>query len=86
MRPSGIAEIGRRVGAIGRVRAVVGREGERDVLTVRCETESFDPSLSARVGEAVQEVLRVRGVVELVKPGSLPNDGLVIADERTYDE
>jgi len=33
----------------------------------------------------VQSVCKLRGHVEIVAPGSLPNDGKVIADLRKYD-
>jgi phenylacetate-CoA ligase len=31
----------------------------------------------------LQEVTKLKGAVELVAPGSLPNDGKIIADERS---
>ena len=31
------------------------------------------------------EVLKLKGKVELVAPGALPRDGLVIEDQRSYD-
>ena len=33
----------------------------------------------------VKEILKLKGDVELVNPGSLPNDGKVIDDQRTFD-
>ena len=35
--------------------------------------------------DSVQATLKLKGSVEVVAPGSLPNDGLVIDDQRTYD-
>jgi phenylacetate-CoA ligase len=32
----------------------------------------------------MQAITKLKGVVEIVAPGSLPNDGKVIADERSY--
>ena len=43
-----------------------------------------DESLKARLAETLQAVTKLKGGVEFVAPGSLPNDGKVIADERTY--
>ena len=40
--------------------------------------------LSEAVGASLQALTKLKGAVELVGPGSLPNDGKVIADERTY--
>jgi phenylacetate-CoA ligase len=51
-------------------------------MTVRIETEARDP---ARYATGVIEALKLKGTVELVAPGSLPNDGKVIEDLRKYD-
>jgi phenylacetate-CoA ligase len=36
-------------------------------------------------GDSVVAVLKLRGQIELVAPGALPNDGLVIDDQRSYE-
>ena len=36
-------------------------------------------------GKSVVEVLKLKGAIEVVAPGSLPKDGLVIEDQRSYD-
>jgi phenylacetate-CoA ligase len=36
------------------------------------------------VGEAIRDITKLRGAVELHAPGSLPNDGKVIDDIRSY--
>jgi phenylacetate-CoA ligase len=41
-----------------------------------------DAGLAAKLGETLAAVLKLKGAVELVKPGALPNDGKVISDER----
>ena len=41
-------------------------------------------AFTQRVGEAIRDVTKLRGDVEVVAPGSLPNDGKVIEDARTY--
>jgi phenylacetate-CoA ligase len=75
--------VARRHAGVGRVRLVVGRNGEQDTMTLRVEA-SDDAGLRARLAETLQSVTKLKGEVELVAPGSLPNDGKVIADERTY--
>ncbi len=84
VNPGQIAEIGRRHGELGRLRAVVTRDGQQDVLTLKAETTSREPGLASAVEATLQSVCKLRGRVELVPPGSLPNDGRVIADERDY--
>ena len=53
-------------------------------MTLRAEAASADAGLKARVVETLQSITKLKGEVELVAPGSLPNDGKVIADERSY--
>ena len=38
--------------------------------------------LTEAIGTIMQEITKLRGAVEVVAAGSLPNDGKVIADER----
>jgi phenylacetate-CoA ligase len=81
VRPEQIAEVARRHPELGRVRLVVTRENEQDAMTLRAESVG-GTGLSDAVAETLQSVTKVRGSVALVAPGSLPNDGKVIADER----
>jgi phenylacetate-CoA ligase len=83
VHPEQVAEVAKRHAGIGRVRLVVGRSGEQDTMTLRAEAAD-DAGLKARLVETLQSVTKLKGEVELVAPGSLPNDGKVIADERTY--
>ena len=82
VRPEQIADIARRHPEAGRLRLVVTRADEQDVMTLKVETTHCSDAFVAAVAESVQTVTRLRGKVELVAPGSLPNDGKVIADER----
>ncbi|MEZ5776277.1 MAG: AMP-binding protein [Hyphomicrobiaceae bacterium] len=83
VHPEQVAEIGKRHGELKRLRLVVTRAGEQDEMTLRAECDTpGDQALSARIAETLQTVTRLRGRVELVAPGTLANDGRVIADER----
>jgi phenylacetate-CoA ligase len=82
--PDQIAELAKRHVGIGRVRLVVRRVGEQDTMTLRAETSKPDSALKTRLAESLQDITKLRGDIELVAPGSLPNDGKLIADERTY--
>jgi phenylacetate-CoA ligase len=83
VHPEQVAEVAKRHAGVGRVRLVVGRSGEQDTMTLRAEAFE-DAGLKAKLAETLQSVTKLKGDVELVAPGSLPNDGKVIADERTY--
>jgi phenylacetate-CoA ligase len=82
VHPEQIAEVAKRVAGIGRLRLVVGRSGEQDVMTLKAEAAANDAALAERLAEAVQAATKLRATVQLVPPSSLPNDGKVIADER----
>ena len=81
IHPEQVAEIAKRHPGIGRVRLVVNREAEQDVMTLHAEA-ALDAGLAAALADTLQSVSKVRGAVKLVPQGSLPNDGKVIADER----
>ncbi|MBR1219597.1 AMP-binding protein [Bradyrhizobium sp. U87765 SZCCT0131] len=82
VRPEQIADVGRRHPELGRLRLVVSRDGETDAMTLRAEATTIDDALRGAVATTLQGITKLRGAVDLVAPGSLPNDGKVIADER----
>src|SRR4029077_19738519 len=82
VHPAQVAEIAKRHPGVGRVRLVVTRESEQDAMTLHAETSAADPGLVEALAATLQSVTKVRGAVKLATPGSLPNDGKVIADER----
>ncbi len=85
VHPEQIAEIGRRFGEVGRLRLVVGRSGDQqDTMRLMVEGDPANSGLAGRLAEVMREVTKLKGEVEVVAKGSLPNDGKVIADERTY--
>ena len=75
-----MAQIARRHPELGRLRLVVRRHGETDAMVLMAE--AADGAVAAAVAASLRDVTKLRGEVEIVTPGSLPNDGLVIADER----
>ncbi len=82
VRPEQMAEIARRHPELHRLRLVVTREGEQDAMTLCAEATAGGDALAQAVAQSLQAVTKLRGVVEILPPGSLPNDGKVIADER----
>ena len=85
VHPEHVAEVAKRYPGLGRLRLVVARSGEQDTMTLRAESADADASLKGALAEALQAVTKLKGEVEIVAPGTLPNDGKVIADERTYN-
>ena len=82
VRPEQVAALVARHPEVTRARVVASRSGEMDVMTVKIESPGGD---AAGYGASVVDVLKLKGSVEVVAPGSLPNDGLVIEDQRSYD-
>jgi phenylacetate-CoA ligase len=82
VRPEQVADFVSKHPEIARARVVASRDGEADVMTVQVEAEGGDADA---YGRTISEVLKLKGRVEIVMPGHLPNDGKVIEDARTYD-
>jgi phenylacetate-CoA ligase len=83
VHPGQVVEVARRHPELGRVRLAVTRAGEQDMMTLSAECAAPAAGLSDAVAATLQSVTKLRGEVKLVAPGTLPNDGKVIADERT---
>ena len=84
VHPHQVAEVLRRHG-LARGRLVVANEAGEDSMTLHIEREGgADAELAARVEATLRDVAKLRGEVRFEPPGSLPNDGKVIADARAY--
>jgi phenylacetate-CoA ligase len=84
VHPAQVAEIARRFPEVIKARLVVSGEMANDSMTLRVETSSSPAGLDQRISEVIRDVTKLRGKVELQAPGSLPNDGKVIEDARSY--
>ena len=85
VQPAQIAEVLKRHPEIGKARLVVDRQGGKDVMTLNCETAEDSADLAEKIADTLRAVAKLKGVVTLVAPGSLANDGKVIEDVRDYD-
>jgi len=82
VRPEQVAALVSHHEEVARARVVASRDGEMDVMTVQIETRASNPKLYEGT---ILDTLKLRGKVELVPPGTLPNDGKVIEDLRSYE-
>ncbi|MDK3074264.1 phenylacetate--CoA ligase family protein [Sedimentitalea sp. JM2-8] len=82
IRPEQVAALVARHAEIVKARVIATRQGEMDAMTVRIEAVGGD---GAAYEKTVADVLKLKGTVEVVAPDSLPKDGLVIEDQRSYD-
>jgi phenylacetate-CoA ligase len=82
VHPKQIADVAARHPEIGRARLVVTREKEQDAMALHVECARAADGMAGAIAETLQAVTKLKGSVVIAKPGSLPNDGKVIADER----
>ncbi len=84
VQPGQVAAIAARFPQVLRARLVVSGEMASDAMLLQVETRETSPALAERLQDAMREVTKLRAEVELVAPGTLPNDGKVIEDARSY--
>ena len=82
VRPEQVAALVEAHPEVARARVIARREGEMDAMTVQIETEATE---AAHYETTVASTLKLKGQIELIRPGGLPRDGLVIEDQRKYD-
>ena len=82
--PRQVNDIVRRHPEIAKARLVVEGEAGNDRMTLRCEVQNHVSGLKDALVATIRDVTKLRGEVELVSPGALPNDGKVIEDLRKY--
>jgi phenylacetate-CoA ligase len=80
--PAQIDAIAKAHAGLGRMRLVVSRADEQDQMVLRVECADPSPALREKLAIRLATETKLKGAVDLVAPGSLPNDGKVIADER----
>lgn len=85
VHPEQIDQIVKRFSQVVKARLVVSGKMASDQMVLRVETRESDTALADRLAEQLREVTKLRGEVELIAPGGLPNDGKVIEDARSYD-
>ncbi len=84
VHPSQVAEIVRRFPEVKKARLVVSGEMANDQMCLQVETTEVADGLREKIESAIRDVTKLRGDVQVVRPGSLPNDGKVIEDARSY--
>jgi phenylacetate-CoA ligase len=82
VRPEQVAQLVARHPEVLRARVNVTREGDADAMTVQMETEGGDV---IAYQDSITAVFKLKGKVQIIAPGDLPNDGKVIDDQRNYD-
>ena len=85
VHPAQVDAIAKRFPEVAKARLVVSGEMAADAMTLRVETACIgQAALAQQIREAIRDITKLRGEVELLPLGSLPNDGKVIEDARSY--
>jgi phenylacetate-CoA ligase len=84
VHPEQVARVLRRHREIVRARLVVHAEQGRDLVALKCETAAPSAALANAIAESVQAECKIKAEIELLPSGTLPNDGKVIEDARSY--
>jgi phenylacetate-CoA ligase len=86
VHPKQVDDIAKRFPEVLRARLVVQGEMAQDVMTLKVEVHDTQAAqvLKPQIAQAVRDVTKLRGDIELCASGSLPNDGKVIEDARSY--
>ena len=87
IHPRQADEVAARTQGVSRYQVVVGRQGHEDTLTLRVElAPGTDPGGASKTLEAaIRDVMKLRGSVDVVAAGTIPDGAKKIADERTWD-
>ena len=85
IHPEQVDRVVKRFDEIIKARLVVDWQDNADQLTLHCEIDGQDDALLKDISSSFRDICKLRGEIEQVKPGSLPNDGKVIDDIRQYD-
>jgi len=82
--PKQVNEVLKRHPEVLRARLVVEGETGNERMTLKCEAKARPAGLAEAIVASIRELTKLRGEVELVDAGTLPNDGKVIEDARKY--
>jgi phenylacetate-CoA ligase len=86
VHPRQADEVAARVAGLARYQVVVTRVGHEDVLTFRVELApaAAAAAVTAPLVQAIRDVMKLRGTVDVVPPGTIPDGAKKISDERTW--
>lgn len=85
VRPEQIDAVLKRHPEVTKARLTITRNGDDDAMMLAVETTAADPALANTIAATLRDVVKLRGEVATGAPGSLPNDGKVIDDQRKFD-
>lgn len=84
VHPSQVADVIKRFPQAHKARLIVSGEMANDTMTLLVESLETAAGFAQQISDAVRDITKLRADIQLVTPGSLPNDGKVIEDARSY--
>jgi phenylacetate-CoA ligase len=84
VHPGQVDQIVKRFAQIGKARLVISGEMAKDQMHLHIETADHNTEWVTSVEQAVRDITKLRADIVIAAPGSLPNDGKVIEDARSY--
>ncbi|NBX62658.1 MAG: phenylacetate--CoA ligase family protein [Betaproteobacteria bacterium] len=84
VHPGQVDQVVKRFAQIHKARLVVSGEMAQDEMKLMVETSDSGSDWLTDVAQAVRDITKLRADIVTVPPGSLPNDGKVIEDARSY--
>ena len=82
IRPEQVAVFVAKHPEVTRARVIASRAAESDVMVVKIEG---DVGRADAYAASIAETLKLRAQIEVVAIGTLPKDGVIIEDQRSYD-
>lgn len=84
VHPAQVHEVMKAHPEVSHVRLVVSGEMANDAMTLKCEATHASEKLAEGIAETLRNITKLRGDIELLAPNTLPRDGKVIEDARSY--
>ncbi len=86
VQPGQVDAIAKRHAEIIKARLVVEGEMANDSMTLKAEVaDRTVPDLAEKISASIRDITKLRGEVQFMMPGEVPNDGKMIEDARKYD-
>lgn len=85
VHPGQIEQVIKRHPQVGKARLVVSGKVGNDIMVLKVELADPGSDLLIELAGSVRDLTKLRADIQVVEPGSLPNDGKVIDDIRSYE-
>ncbi len=88
VHPGQVDEVASRYPQIAKYQMVIKRKEDKDEMTLRIELKediSQTQKLEQEIGQSIRDVMKIRGDVQFVPKGTIPEGAKKIEDQRTWE-